>query len=72
VGLWVAAGINGPSAEALGYCQGRGVVAALKRWAIIGDDRDQRSRLQLDPGALEEGAQNFLGFEELAGDFAGG
>src|SRR5438045_7576591 len=45
-----------PSAETLGYCQGPA--------------RDRRSRLQLDPRALEERAEDFFGFEELAGDFA--
>jgi hypothetical protein len=32
---------------------------ALKRWAIIG----------LNPGAIQQRAQDFFGFEELAGDF---
>lgn len=30
-------------------------VPALKRWAIVGEYRDQRSRLKLNPGAFVEG-----------------
>jgi hypothetical protein len=52
---------------------GRSRNPSAKRLAIVRrPGRDRRSRLQRDSSALQERAEDFFGFEELAGDFSDG